>query len=121
MALDRREAKISKAIDHYTYRITWSEEEHEHLGLCTEFPGLSWLEKAPEKALAGIRKLVRQTVEYLVMQNKTVPQAIAMRSCSGKFLGRVPPETHCRLAMQAAESGVSLNRLVSSKLAHNGG
>lgn len=41
---------------------------------------------------------------------------MAMKSCSGNFVVRVPPETHRRLAIQAAESGVSLNRLVSSKL-----
>ncbi|MCB0114438.1 MAG: toxin-antitoxin system HicB family antitoxin [Caldilineaceae bacterium] len=29
---------------------------------------------------------------------------------------RVPPEVHRRLAVQAAEAGVSLNRLASAKL-----
>jgi len=29
--------------DHYTYRVTWSEEDKEYVGLCAEFPGLSWL------------------------------------------------------------------------------
>ncbi|WP_244148798.1 toxin-antitoxin system HicB family antitoxin [Desulfonatronum thiosulfatophilum] len=31
---------------------------------------------------------------------------------------RVPPETHRLLTIEAAESGVSLNRLISSKLHH---
>ena len=31
---------------------------------------------------------------------------------------RVPPEVHRELAMAAAESGVSLNRLASARLAH---
>ena len=35
---------------------------------------------------------------------------------SGKFMVRVPPDTHRLLSIQAAESGVSLNRLISSKL-----
>ena len=68
---------MARCIDHFTYRVTWSEEDQEYVGLCAEFPSLSWLEKTPEKTLAGIRKLVSETV---------------------------------------AESGVSLNRLVSSKL-----
>ena len=29
---------------------------------------------------------------------------------------RVPPDVHRKLALQAAESGVSLNRIASSKL-----
>jgi predicted HicB family RNase H-like nuclease len=29
---------------------------------------------------------------------------------------RIPPQTHRTLAIQAAESGISLNRLIASKL-----
>ncbi len=32
---------------------------------------------------------------------------------------RVPPETHRALAIRAAEEGVSLNRLVSTRLANS--
>ena len=42
----------------YTYRVTWSEEDGEYIGLCAEFPSLSWLARTPEAALRGIRKLV---------------------------------------------------------------
>jgi len=111
---------MAKAIDRYTYRVTWSEEDHEHVGLCAEFASLSWLEKTPEKALAGIRRLVLQTVADLKKNGEEIPEPIAMKSYSGKFMVRVPPETHRRLALQAAESGVSLNRLISSKLSQNG-
>ena len=41
--------------DHYTYRLTWSPEDGEHLGLCAEFPSLSWLAPTPGEALSGIR------------------------------------------------------------------
>ena len=44
--------------DHYTYRITWSAEDEEHMGLCAEFPSLSWLAPTPGEALSGIRGLV---------------------------------------------------------------
>ena len=47
--------------DHYTYRITWSAEDGEHVGLCAEFPSLSWLAPTPDEALAGIRRLVRDS------------------------------------------------------------
>ena len=29
--------------DRYTYRVTWSEEDKEYVGLCAEFHSLSWL------------------------------------------------------------------------------
>jgi predicted HicB family RNase H-like nuclease len=47
---------------------------------------------------------------------ETVPEPIALRHYSGKFTVRIPPELHRRLALEAAESGISLNRLVSAKL-----
>ena len=49
--------------DHYTYGVTWSAEDEEHLGLCVEFPSLSWLVPTPDEALAGIRELVSGCVE----------------------------------------------------------
>ena len=107
---------MAKFVDRYTYRVTWSEEDQEHAGLCAEFPGLSWLEKTPEKALAGIRKLVRASIKDMQANNEAVPDPIATRNYSGKFMVRVPPETHKSLAIQAAEAGVSLNRLIASRL-----
>ena len=43
-------------------RVTWSDEDQEHVGLCTEFPSLSWLATTPETALRGIRKVVAEVV-----------------------------------------------------------
>jgi predicted HicB family RNase H-like nuclease len=108
---------MNKAIDRYTYRVTWSEEDKEHVGLCAEFPSLSWLEKTPEKALQGIRRLVRESIADMRKSHEVAPEPIATKAFSGKFMVRIPPQTHRTLAIQAAESGISLNRLVSSKLA----
>jgi predicted HicB family RNase H-like nuclease len=41
---------------------------------------------------------------------------MASKRYGGKFMVRVPPEIHRNLAIQASEAGVSLNRIVSSKL-----
>jgi len=105
-----------KEIDRYTYRVTWSEDDQEHVGLCAEFPSLSWLDRDPERALAGIRKVVRSAVTDMRKRDEPIPEPISARRFSGKFVVRVPPETHRALTLQAAESGVSLNRLVASKL-----
>ena len=107
---------MAKKPDRYTYRVTWSEEDQEHVGLCAEFPSLSWLEGSPEKALRGIRGLVRENIDDLKSLGEEVPEPMSTRSYSGKFMVRIPPQVHRLLAIQAAESGVSLNRLVSSKL-----
>ena len=107
---------MAKAIDRYTYRVTWSEDDQEHIGLCAEFPGLSWLEETPETALAGIRNMVHECIADMQSNNEAVPEPIAAKHYSGKFMLRILPETHRMLAIQAAEAGVSLNRLVASKL-----
>jgi predicted HicB family RNase H-like nuclease len=103
--------------DHYTYRVTWSAEDGEHVGLCAEFPSLSWLATTPEAALAGVRSTVADVVADMQTQGEDIPVPIADRHYSGEFRVRIPPEQHRRLALQATEQGVSLNRLVSSKLA----
>lgn len=104
--------------DHYTYRVTWSVEDEEYVGLCAEFPSLSWLAQSPESALKGIRKTVETVIKDMKANNEEIPQPIASKNFSGKFMVRVPPEVHKNLAIQAAESGVSINRLVSSRLSH---
>ncbi len=106
----------TKKSDRYTYRVTWSEEDQEHVGLCAEFPGLSWLAASPEAALRGIRTVVAEVVEDMQANGEAIPEALALRRFSGKFMVRVPPEVHRQLAVEAAESGVSLNRLASAKL-----
>ena len=103
--------------DHYTYRVTWSAEDGEHVGLCLEFPSLSWLVPSLDEAFSGIRELVQDVVADMRASGETPPAPLAERPYSGRFVVRVPPETHRQLVVRAAESGVSLNRLVSSLLA----
>ena len=102
--------------DRYTYRVTWSEEDEEYVGLCVEYPSLSWLAPTPQEALEGIRQVVADVVADMEANEETVPEPIALRLYSGKFTVRIPPDLHRRLAMEAAESGISLNRLASAKL-----
>ena len=108
--------KTVPKIDHYTYRVTWSEEDAQCVGLCAEFPSLSHLASSPESALRGIRKVVAEVVEDMEANGETVPEPLSSRQYSGKFMVRVPPEVHRRLACEAAEADISLNRLVSAKL-----
>ena len=102
--------------DHYTYRVTWSEEDGEYVGLCLEFPLLSWLAPRPEDAFAGIRCAVADAVQDMQSAGEAVPEPLASRPYSGRILLRVPPEIHRELATQAAEEGVSLNRLLNARL-----
>ena len=103
-------------IEHYTYRVTWSREDGEYLGLCTEFPSLSWLASTQEETLVGIRQVVTEVVADMQANGEPIPEPLADKHYSGEFRVRIPPQVHRALAMQAAEQRISLNRLVSAKL-----
>ena len=103
-------------MDKYTYRVMWSEEDGEYVGLCAEFPSLSWLAKTQEDALTGIRDTVHLVIQDMKSTGESIPEPLSTRFYSGKFTVRVPPDVHRKLQLQAAESKVSFNRLISSKL-----
>lgn len=102
---------------HYTYRVVWSEEDGEFVGLCAEFPSLSWLAPSMGKALEGIARVVNEVCADMEASSEAVPRPLSNRHYSGKFQVRIPPQRHRQLAMEAVEAGVSLNRLVSDRLA----
>jgi predicted RNase H-like HicB family nuclease len=62
-------------VDHYTYRVTWSSEDGEYVGLCEEMPSMSWLAPTPETALAGIRKVVNEALVDIQTESWNVHQA----------------------------------------------
>lgn len=103
--------------EHYAYRVIWSEEDREYVGLCAEFPSLSHLDETPVAALQGMIALVKGVVAEMESAGETVPEPFSERVFSGNFQVRIPPELHRQLAIRAAEEKVSLNRYVSLKLA----
>ena len=105
------------ATDHYTYSVTWSEEDGEFVGTCAEVPSLSHLAASRTDALLGVEQLVADIVADMQGAGEAPPVPYAERSFSGRLLVRVPPELHRRLAIEAAEAGISVNRHVSYKLA----
>lgn len=103
--------------EHYSYRVIWSSEDEEFVGLCAEFPSLSYLDESRIAALNGITDLVRDIVIDMETNAEQVPTPISEKQYSGKFQVRIPPERHRMLAIEAAEQNISLNRYVAHKLA----
>ena len=104
-------------INHYTFRVTWSSKDNEYIGLCAEFPSVSWLSSTPEKDMNGIRKTINCMVEDMFTNKENIPTPLSERHYSGEFRVRIPPQRHRSLVIEAQEQGVSLNRLASAKLA----
>lgn len=71
------EAKENMKDDHYTYRVSWSEKDNEYIGLCAEFPSLSWLASEHEEAFQGIRQVVADVVADLRSKGEPIPEPLA--------------------------------------------
>lgn len=89
--------------DHYTYRVEWSAEDNEWIGLCPELPSLSWLDTDKSKALAGIERLVQNVV------GGKDPAAVALGRRGGLKGGRaradkLTPEQRSEIAKKAAQT-----------------
>jgi predicted HicB family RNase H-like nuclease len=102
---------------HYIYRVEWSPEDGEYVGLCTEFPSLSWLGETYEEAFSGIRSLVSQVVAEMEGNQEALPEPLSCGSYSGNITLRTTSDLHRKLVIRAAESKVSLNRYLNSKIA----
>ncbi|EHU1847561.1 antitoxin HicB [Acinetobacter baumannii] len=63
----------------YTYRVIWSAEDNEYVGLCAEFPLLSWLDADQPKALSGIVELIADVVDDMISKNEKVPASLSER------------------------------------------
>jgi len=101
-------------VRHYAYRVLWSEEDQEFIGLCAEFPSLSWLAEDQSAALAGIVKVVKEAVADMAKNGEEIPEPLSKRKYSGNINLRTTPDVHRDLLLSAAECGVSLNRYINS-------
>src|SRR5450432_2305759 len=104
---------MSHNAEKYSYRVIWSEQDQEHVGLCLEFPSLSWLAPSLPAALNGITKLVVEVLADMAKSKETPPEPMSLQQYNGKISLRVPPAQHRELAMEAAEQSVWMNRLMS--------
>lgn len=102
---------------HYTYRVIWSAEDEEFIGLCAEFPSLSFLDEEQLEALVGISNLVEDVVLEMEANGEEPPEPLTYREYSGKFQVRTTSLTHRQLVIEAAEQNISLNRHINAKLA----
>lgn len=58
--------------EHYTCRVTWSEQDEEFVATVAEFASLSWLEEARTAALHGLEQLVAQVVQDMPLEPRAV-------------------------------------------------
>lgn len=104
----------------YMYRIHWSNEDRGFVATVAELPELRCVAESSVEALTGLHAMVDSCVAALRDEGREAPVPFEDRHYSGHFMVRIPPELHRRLSIEAAEQGVSLNRLVQSRLSGHG-
>ena len=77
---------------------------------------LPGVDDTPEKAFSGIRDVVAFAAKALDEEGAPIPEPLSTHRYRGAITLRIPPETHRSLAMDAAEAGVSMNRLAAERL-----
>ena len=104
-------------IEKYSYSVVWSEEDHAFLARVAEFPSLAAHGETLADALNEIQAVVGFAVEDLEDSGEAIPEPLSTRHYSGKFNIRIGSDLHRALVLEAAQQGVSLNQLVTQKLA----
>jgi len=105
--------------EHFPYRIVirWSDEDSSYIAEVPELPGCMADGPTLEAATKEAKKAAQLWMEVAKKEKREIPQPIDKRRYSGKFIVRVPPELHRELDFEAKSQKVSLNRLVTLKLA----
>ena len=112
----RKAAAEPSPVVHYRYSVQWSLEDQEFVATVLEFPALSWLDEDQLAALRGIERLVSEVIDELTQSGEPVPEPIATQKFSGRLNLRVLPELHRKLAIEAANRGVPLNKYATERL-----
>ena len=103
----------------FPYRIVirWSDEDSSYIAEVPELPGCMADGPTPEAATKEAKKAAQLWIDVAKKEKWEIPEPIDKRRYSGKFVVRVPPELHRELDFEAKSQKVSLNRLVTLKLA----
>ena len=65
-----------RSVPVYSFRTSWSEDDHECVATCDELPGLSGLAPTPGGALQQLRVAIAAWLDYLASQGLPPPEPI---------------------------------------------
>ena len=95
----------------------FQDDEGDWVAHLTELPHVSAFAESPLEAIGSLRGAWVAVKESYIARKEEIPVAPAKRDYSGQFNVRIDKRVHRALAIEAGRSGVSLNALVSQKLA----
>lgn len=108
--------QVNEYLKKYSYRVVWSEEDGVYIAHAIEVPSILAHASSAEDAIKEVKVPLEIALEAMIESGEEVPEPIATHKFKGKFLVRTTPEQHKELALRAAESGVSMNQYILTKL-----
>lgn len=101
--------QIKERAARYAKFVEWSDEDKCFVGRCPELMlgGVHGNDEA--KVYAELCEAVEEMIELLNNDGHTLPEPLDKKEFSGKFVLRVEPALHRRLAAKALAAGESLN------------
>ena len=93
----------------YMKIVEWSDEDGCFVGSAPPLIGPCCHGKDEAKVYAQLCRIVEEWVEILEIDGHELPEPLAAKQFSGKFVLRVEPALHRRLAAKALAAGESLN------------
>ena len=108
--------KEGSDVERYTYTVAWSDEDEVFVARVAEFPSLAAHGKTAAAALREIQLVVGAVIDDMLGSKEPVPAPLSQQKYSGKLNLRMPAYLHQRLALEAAQQGVSLNHFITLKL-----
>jgi predicted HicB family RNase H-like nuclease len=100
----------------YTKFVEWSDEDQCFIGRCPEIMagGIHGSDEA--KVYAELCQAVEEMIALIHADGHALPEPLAAKKFSGKFVLRVEPAIHRRLAAKAFAAGESLNSYCAKTL-----
>jgi predicted HicB family RNase H-like nuclease len=112
----RLKMKKLDQFDGYTVNV-FLDEDGDYLAHFVELPNVSAFGESPEAALTELAIAWEGVKESYQKHGQPVPLAPARKKYSGQFNVRIDRRLPRALAIEAARAGVSLNAIISQKLA----
>jgi predicted HicB family RNase H-like nuclease len=113
-----RNTKIGRLSACYPRVIEWSEEDHCYVGSAPPLVGQCCHGATEAKVAAQLAIIVADLVQDVIDGKMPEPEGQEGKSYSGKFVVRIPPAVHKKLALNAMARRESLNQFVAEAMAH---
>ena len=109
--------EIKRLAARYPKLVEWSDEDKCFIGRCPMLFSGGVHGRDEAEVYRHLCRTAQEWVEILQRDGVPLPKAKRSADYSGKFMVRVAPEIHQRLAIKAMAAGESLNSMVAKALA----